>query len=89
MARWRDLQVRQERERLSKRKHQDGEEQGGEGAKKTKKKASGRWTVQEHDQFLRALELHGKQWAEMVAMVPTRTSVQIQTHAQKHFAKMG
>jgi SHAQKYF class myb-like DNA-binding protein len=50
----------------------------------------GRWTVQEHDQFLQALELHGNQInAKIVAAVPTRTIAQIRSHAQTHFARDG
>jgi SHAQKYF class myb-like DNA-binding protein len=65
--------------------------------KKEAKGGTGRWTAQEHDQFLQALELHGKNGSgqflqindKMAAMVPTRTIVQIRSHAQKHFAKTG
>jgi len=48
----------------------------------------GRWTDDEHNQFLEGLRLHGKEWKEIGKMIPTRSIVQIRTHAQKYFQKV-
>jgi SHAQKYF class myb-like DNA-binding protein len=49
---------------------------------------SGRWTKEEHDTFLEGVELHGKDWKKISAMVKTRTVVQTRTHAQKYYQKL-
>mmetsp|Transcript_5372 Transcript_5372/g.5537 ORF Transcript_5372/g.5537 Transcript_5372/m.5537 type:complete len:402 (+) Transcript_5372:75-1280(+) len=49
---------------------------------------TGRWTREEHNLFLRGLELHGKGWKKIAALIKSRTVVQIRTHAQKYFLKM-
>eukprot|EP00529_Nitzschia_sp_RCC80_P007472 CAMPEP_0113522260 /NCGR_PEP_ID=MMETSP0014_2-20120614/45098_1 /TAXON_ID=2857 /ORGANISM="Nitzschia sp." /LENGTH=1314 /DNA_ID=CAMNT_0000420313 /DNA_START=121 /DNA_END=4065 /DNA_ORIENTATION=- /assembly_acc=CAM_ASM_000159 len=51
--------------------------------------STGRWTHEEHDAFLKGLEVHGKKWTEIAALVKTRTPTQCRTHAQKHFLKVG
>ena len=38
--------------------------------------ATGRWTKNEHDTFLKALRKYGKEWKKVAAMVKTRTVVQ-------------
>lgn len=48
----------------------------------------GRWTKEEHDAFLEALEEYGKEWKKVAAKVKTRTVVQTRTHAQKYFQKL-
>jgi SHAQKYF class myb-like DNA-binding protein len=48
----------------------------------------GRWTDEEHKAFKRGLELHGKEWAKVAALVGTRSVVQTRTHAQKYFQKL-
>ena len=50
-----------------------------------KKFARGRWTQDEHNQFLAGYQVHGKLWRKIVPFVKTRTAVQIRTHAQKYF----
>ncbi|CAN0228771.1 unnamed protein product, partial [Discosporangium mesarthrocarpum] len=49
---------------------------------------TGRWTYNEHQLFLRGLELHGKGWKKIASLIKTRTVVQIRTHAQKYFQKL-
>jgi SHAQKYF class myb-like DNA-binding protein len=48
----------------------------------------GRWTLEEHKQFLHGIELHGKCWKKVASCVKTRSVVQIRTHAQKYFLKV-
>lgn len=49
---------------------------------------TGRWTREEHNLFLQGLEMYGKIWKKIAAMIKSRTIVQIRTHAQKHFLKV-
>ena len=49
---------------------------------------TGRWTKEEHEAFLIALKLYGKEWKKVAAKVKTRTVVQTRTHAQKYFQKL-
>lgn len=49
---------------------------------------TGRWTKEEHDAFLSALKMYGKEWKKVAAKVKTRTVVQTRTHAQKYFQKL-
>lgn len=68
------------------------ENQVGEGGNNI-----GRWSQQEHNQFLKGLELYGKDWRKISTIVgecdffnlqvTTRTLIQIRTHAQKYFQK--
>lgn len=53
-----------------------------------KKAASGRWTREEHEQFLEGLKVYGREWKKVAQRIPTRTSAQIRSHAQKYFAKL-
>ena len=48
----------------------------------------GRWTKQEHAEFLKGLAFHGQDWKELAKWVPTRTRTQIWTHAQKHWIRL-
>ena len=50
---------------------------------------TGRWTAEEHNLFLQGLELHGKGWKKIAGLIKSRTFVQIRTHAQKYFQKVG
>ena len=61
--------------------------------KKTSQKyrsfSSGRWTTEEHNNFLEGLKLYGKIWKKIQILVPTRSTIQIRTHAQKFFLANG
>ena len=52
------------------------------------KGTSGRWTVLEHDMFVEGLRRFGRCWRSISQLVPTRSVVQIRTHAQKFFMKL-
>lgn len=54
----------------------------------TGKEHTGRWTKEEHEAFLSALKMYGKEWKKVAAKVKTRTVVQTRTHAQKYFQKL-
>lgn len=50
--------------------------------------SSGRWTRLEHEEFLRCLAIHGREWKKVSLQIPTRTATQIRSHAQKYFKKI-
>jgi len=50
--------------------------------------SSGRWTQKEHVAFLEGLKQHGREWKKVALHIPTRTSAQIRSHAQKYFARI-
>lgn len=49
---------------------------------------SGRWSHKEHEIFLEAMNMYGKDWVAVSQRVRTRTLVQTRTHAQKYFEKI-
>ncbi|KAL3903935.1 MAG: hypothetical protein SGILL_010257 [Bacillariaceae sp.] len=49
---------------------------------------TGRWTQEEHQAFLEGLKECGREWKKVAMRIPTRTSAQIRSHAQKYFAKL-
>eukprot|EP00826_Nyctotherus_ovalis_P010297 TRINITY_DN12729_c0_g3_i1.p1 TRINITY_DN12729_c0_g3~~TRINITY_DN12729_c0_g3_i1.p1 ORF type:complete len:178 (+),score=9.00 TRINITY_DN12729_c0_g3_i1:218-751(+) len=60
-----------------------------------KEKASGRWTKKEHTAFIKGrynlflgLVKYGKEWKRLKECVPSRTMIQVRTHAQKFFLKL-
>lgn len=61
---------------------------GSTSSQKTKGQSSGRWTQEEHQAFLEGLTECGREWKKVALRIPTRTSAQIRSHAQKYFAKI-
>lgn len=55
---------------------------------KNNSSVSGRWTAAEHEAFLQGLKVYGREWKKVANCIPTRTSAQIRSHAQKYFAKV-
>jgi len=66
----------------------DNDDNGDNNGDDTVQESTGRWTREEHLAFVRGLELHGKGWKKIAALIKTRTVVQIRTHAQKYFLKL-
>lgn len=48
-----------------------------------------RWMPEEHRLFLEGIMLYGKDWKKMQPLIKSRSLVQIRTHAQKVFKKIG
>ncbi|CBJ26435.1 conserved unknown protein [Ectocarpus siliculosus] len=49
----------------------------------------GRWTSEEHHAFLRGVRRFKRNnWVGIATLLPTRTVLQIRTHAQKYYAKV-
>jgi len=49
---------------------------------------TGRWTEAEHQAFLAGLATYGREWKRVALHIPTRTSAQVRSHAQKYFCKL-
>ena len=45
--------------------------------------------MEEHLIFLEGLKLYGKSWRKISETLPSRSVVQVRTHAQKYFLKLG
>eukprot|EP00538_Stauroneis_constricta_P012406 CAMPEP_0119570724 /NCGR_PEP_ID=MMETSP1352-20130426/43755_1 /TAXON_ID=265584 /ORGANISM="Stauroneis constricta, Strain CCMP1120" /LENGTH=1558 /DNA_ID=CAMNT_0007620397 /DNA_START=139 /DNA_END=4818 /DNA_ORIENTATION=- len=60
----------------------------GSPNKKQRGQNTGRWTPEEHRAFLDGLKICGREWKRVASRIPTRTSAQIRSHAQKYFAKL-
>jgi len=53
-----------------------------------KSPSAGRWSRDEHEAFLDGLKIFGREWKKVATKIPTRTSAQIRSHAQKYFSKL-
>lgn len=69
---------------------EDQEAPTKQARKKTKPEgvSTGRWTYEEHQAFLEGLKVFGREWKKVATRIPTRTSAQIRSHAQKYFSKL-
>ena len=48
----------------------------------------GRWNLKEHINFLKGIEQYGVNWKKINVLIPTRTTVQIRTHANKFLKRL-
>ena len=49
---------------------------------------NGRWTEEESNRFIQGIALFGINWKKINTLIPTRTYIQIRSHAQKFFLRM-
>ena len=49
---------------------------------------NGRWTEEERNRFIQGIALFGINYKKIKTLIPTRTAVQVRSHAQKFFLKM-
>lgn len=50
--------------------------------------AEGRWSEDEHQRFLEAHRLYGKDWRKIERHIGTRSAAQARSHAQKYFRRL-
>ena len=49
---------------------------------------TGRWTNEEHQLFLQAVQMHNKDWEKIQKFVKTRDTPNIRAHSQKYVEKI-
>lgn len=49
---------------------------------------SGRWSDEEHEQFLKLMKQYGRSWTKIAHVMKTRTEPQVRSHAQKYFLRL-
>mmetsp|Transcript_62936 Transcript_62936/g.73240 ORF Transcript_62936/g.73240 Transcript_62936/m.73240 type:complete len:273 (-) Transcript_62936:326-1144(-) len=59
-----------------------------ESLKGDSKTLNGRWTKEEHQRFVDAIKIHGKNWKKVEEYVGSRNGAQVRSHAQKYFLKL-
>jgi SHAQKYF class myb-like DNA-binding protein len=55
--------------------------------KQIEHKRDGKWSPNEHDQFLTALQTYGRNWKEISKVLKTRDATQVRSHAQKFYLR--
>ena len=73
---------------LNKKKNFFNVEKIGEIPVEEKEIKEGRWTLKEHISFLKAIDQYGTNWGKISSLIPTRTNIQIKTHANKFLNKL-
>mmetsp|Transcript_18981 Transcript_18981/g.21819 ORF Transcript_18981/g.21819 Transcript_18981/m.21819 type:complete len:86 (-) Transcript_18981:202-459(-) len=53
-----------------------------------KRRIRGRWTAKEHEIFVDGIRKYGNNWKILEENIPTRTGIQIRSHAQKFFSRI-
>ena len=48
---------------------------------------TGRWSTKEHQKFLEAVHIFGKNWIKVARFISTRNSTQVRSHAQKFYMR--
>jgi SHAQKYF class myb-like DNA-binding protein len=48
---------------------------------------TGRWNRIEHQSFIEAIKIYGKNWKLVANYIGTRNSTQVRSHAQKYFLR--
>jgi len=48
----------------------------------------GRWSEDEHQQFLSLMQKYGRSWTKISQVMMTRSEPQVRSHAQKHFLRI-
>ena len=54
----------------------------------TKKRDYGKWSSDEHERFLEAMNKYGNSWKDVASYIKTRSMAQIRSHAQKYYRQL-